>query len=161
MKPAFVMFFLLFCFSASGTGGTVRLAAPLGPTTCIDAADPDVWLVRTGGFWTQGKRFGHFRVVVIRKGIEHATEWAQLQVIESDDQVQKRKAITCVDLSTPGVKGYARDVTFSKATDKLTAISVKVQMKGMDDVVLDDVFLVSSEGKVSKLVEAKAVDFGD
>jgi hypothetical protein len=127
----------------------------------VDAAGPDVWLVRTGGFWKQGKRFGHFRVVVVRKGIEHATDWAQLQLLESNDQSQRRKVTTCVDLLTPGLKGHVRDVTFSKASDKLTAVAVKIEMKGMGEVVLEDVFLVSNDGKVSKLVDAKAVDLGD
>jgi hypothetical protein len=127
----------------------------------VEAAGPDVWLVRTGGFWKQGKRFGHFRVVVVRKGIEHATDWAQLQILESNDQTQKRRVTTCIDLNTPGIKGYARDVTFSKASNKLTAIAVKIEMKGMGDVVLEDVFLVSNDGKVSKLAEAKAVDLED
>jgi hypothetical protein len=148
---------LLLARSAAATTSSV----PLGPSTCIDAADPDAWLVKTGGFWKQGKRFGHFRVVVVRKGIEHATDWAQLQLIESDDQTQKRKAISCIDLHTPGVKGYARDITFAKATDKLTAINVMIEMKGMGDLTLEDVFLVSNDGKVSKLVEAKAVDLND
>jgi hypothetical protein len=52
-------------------------------------------------------------------------------------------------------------VTFSKASNKLTAIAVKIEMKGMGDVVLEDVFLVSNDGKVSKLAEAKAVDLED
>jgi hypothetical protein len=68
---------------------------------------------------------------------------------------------TCVDLLTPGLKGHVRDVTFSKASDKLTAVAVKIEMKGMGEVVLEDVFLVSNDGKVSKLVDAKAVDLGD
>lgn len=149
---------VLFCLHAVPTGAAL---APVRPATCIDAADPDVWLVKTGGFWKQGKRFGHFRIVVIRRGIEHATDWAQLQTIERDDQIQKSRAIACTDLNTPGVKGYARDVTFTKANNKLTAVSIKIEMKGMGDVVLEDVFLVSNEGKVSKLVEARAVDLED
>jgi hypothetical protein len=161
MRTLFFAGLLLLVFAAMAAAAIVEASGAFPSTACTNAADPDVWLVRTGGFWMQAKRYGQFRVVVLRRGIEHSTEWAQLQILESDDQAQKRRATRCVDLQTPGLKGYVRDVTFTKATGKLTAVSVRVEMKGMGELVLDDVFLVSGEGKISKLVEAKATDLGD
>jgi len=161
MRILVVLFFALVSFDLCPRVATATSSPSLPNTRCIDAADPDVWLARTGGFWRQGKHFGHFRVVVVRRGVEHAIDWAQLQVVESDDQSPNRRVTACIDLGTPGVKGYATDVTFSKASDKLTAVAVRIEMKGMGAVVLEDVFLVTNDGKVSRLVDAKAVDLGD
>jgi hypothetical protein len=155
MMPA-----LAVCVACAVVCGHTSSSAS-GATACIGGADPEVWLVKTGGFWEQGKRLGHFRIVVVRRGIEHATDWAQLQILERDDRAGKTKVAACVDLDTPSVKGHIRDVRFMKTPGKRTAIALEMQMNGMGEVVMQDIFLVSGEGKLSKLVEAKAVDLDD
>lgn len=147
--------------TAVASGRASASTGSLAPSACTSSADPDIWFLKTGGFWKQGSRFGHYRVAVLRRGIEHAVDWAQLQVVESDEKTQQRRVTACFDLQTPGLKGYVRDIRFKKAADKLTAIEIDIEMKDMGDIVLTDVFLISSDGKLTKLVNAKTTDLGD
>jgi hypothetical protein len=135
------------------------------PTTngsnCTEPTAPTVWLVKTGGFWRSGGRFGHYRVIVRREGVEHAIDRAELQILETNDKTAKREVAICTDLKTPGLKGYVEDITFRKVNDAVTAISLDISMKDMDEVVLREVILASRSGKVQRVVDAKSVDLQD
>jgi hypothetical protein len=137
-------------------GSKGATAAP--PAGCVEPADPSVWLVKTGGFWRAGGRFGHYRVIVRREGVEHASDRAELQIVLTNDKAAKQEISTCTDMKTPGLKGYVEDVTFKKVDDKVTAISLDLSMKSMNDVVVREIVLASYRGKVKRVVEASSLD---
>jgi hypothetical protein len=130
-----------------------------GPTkACQPASDGEVWMVKTGGLWKQGARYGHYRAVVLRKGIEHATDWVQVQFLEADDRTNTRRTSGCVNLSSPGLKGYVTDLSFKKIDDTRAALSIDIEMKAMNDLVLREVFLVDIKGEARRVVEARSVE---
>ena len=125
---------------------------------CLSATNDEVWLAKTGGLWTQGDHYGHYRVLVLRKGIEHAIDQVQVQWLEADDKANVRHARTCINLESPGLKGYVTDVSFKKVDNNRTAIGIDIEMKAMYDVVLREVYLVSAKAEVRRVVEGKYVD---
>jgi hypothetical protein len=131
---------------------------PKPSAACAPASDGEVWMVKTGGTWKQGARYGHYRAVVIRKGVEHATDWVQVQFMEADDKANVRRVRGCVNLDSPGLKGYVNDLSFKKIDDTHTAVSIDIEMKAMNDIVLRDVFVVDAKGEARRAVEAKSVE---
>ena len=138
----------------------VLAAAPVPHVAaCIATLDPGVWLAKTGGAWKQKERYGYLRVVVLRKGIEHATDWVQVQILEVDDKANLTRSRACVDLEAPGLKGYVKDVSFTKIDDTHVAVGLDVEMKAMNGVVLRDVFVIDAKAAAARrVVEAKSVE---
>ena len=54
-------------------------------------------MARSGGAWKQGARSGLYRAVVVRQGVEHATDWVQVQFLEVDDKANARRIRGCVN----------------------------------------------------------------
>jgi hypothetical protein len=142
-------------------GGTAH-GAPRKPDVvraCVAALDPHVWLVKTGGIWRQGDRYGHLRVVVQRKGIEHAIDWVQVQILESDDKAGEQRTRACLDLETPGLKGYVNDVTFTKIDDTHVAVGLDLEMKAMNGLALREIYVVDTRAPAAKrVIEAKSIE---
>jgi hypothetical protein len=61
-------------------------------------------------------------------------------------------------MKTPGLKGYVEDVSFTKVDDTVTAISLDLSMKAMNDLVVHEIVLASYRGKVKRVVDASFVD---
>lgn len=140
-------------------GGALAQPPKPGPSkACTPASDGEVWMVKTGGAWKQGGRYGHYRAVVVRKGIEHATDWVQVQLLEANDKTNARRVRGCVNLDSPGLKGYVSDLRFTKIDDTHAALSIDIEMKAMKEVVLRDVFVVDAGGAARRVVEAKSVE---
>lgn len=143
------------------SSGNQPLAAPKGAAAaraCSPSTGDDVWLVKTGGAWRQGTRYGYYRVVVQRKGIEHAADAVEVQISEANDQTGTKPIKTCVPLDTPGLKGHVSDVWFTKISDSRMAIGFDIEMKAMKGIVLREVFVVSSDGETKRVNEAKSVE---
>jgi hypothetical protein len=139
--------------------GFPRASFPIANgSSCTEPTAATVWLVKTGGFWRSAGRFGHYRVIVRREGVEHAIDRAELQILETNDKTGKREVATCTDLKTPGLKGYVEDIVFRKVSDAVTAISLDISMKAMDEVVLREVILASRLGKIQRVVDATSTD---
>ena len=128
------------------------------PAKCVPAADPEVWMLKTSGTWTRGKRYGYYRAIVLRKGIEHAMDQVQVQLLEADDKTNSVRVVTCVDLDTPGLKGYVTDLDFEKIDDTRMAVGIDIEMKAMNNIVLREVFLVDATGAAKRLVKADYVE---
>ena len=142
-------------------GPEVSRAQPAKPTaakSCLPAADGEVWMAKTAGTWKQGARYGYYRAIVVRKGIEHATDWVQVQLLEADDNANVRRVRGCINLESPGLKGYVSDLSFKKVSDNQMALSIDVEMKAMNDLVLREVFLIDSSGSARRIVEARYVE---
>jgi hypothetical protein len=140
-----------------------RLARAGGPAmeSCSTSGEADVWLMKTGGFWRSGGRYGHYRVVVKRVGVEHAIDWAELQIVEVDDRGNTRRITRCVPLRSPGLKGYVADVAFTKVDDTHANISLSIEMKALGRALRSEVFQVSPSEPPRRLVEAKGSEPDD
>jgi hypothetical protein len=141
-----------------GAPALAQQPKPAPAKACTPAADGEVWMVRTGGTWKQGARYGHYRAVVLRKGIEHASDWVQVQFLEADDKTNTRRVRGCVNLDSPGLKGYVSDLTFKKLDDTRTTLGIDIEMKAMNDVVLRDLFVIDAKGEARRVTEAKSVE---
>lgn len=64
-----------------------------------DGVAPNIHQVVSGGYWSQGKREGFFRVIVISGGVEHVAHRLYLQWLEIDLDIQSYSVA-----STRGVK---------------------------------------------------------
>jgi hypothetical protein len=140
-------------------------AAPAGVarkpegSRCVATLDPQVWLVKTGGPWKQVDRYGLLRIVVLRKGMEHAMDAVQVQILEADDKANEQRLRACVDLEGPGLKAYVTDVTFTKVDDTHVAVGLDLEMKAMNWVVLREIYIVDVKaGAAKRVVEAKTVE---
>jgi len=141
---------------------TLAASAPLeGASSCADPSADSVWLVRTGGFWRAGGKFGHYRVVVHREGVEHARDRVELQVLVTDAKKGRRAVAKCTELESPGLKGHVEDVRVQEIDDKVSAVYLDISMKAMSDVVLREVFLASYRGNTDRIQEATSVDLQD
>jgi len=139
---------------APASGGAAAAAAK----ACVPAPDAEVWMVKTSGTWKQGPRSGYYRVLVLRKGIEHANERVQVQFLEADDKANLRRLRGCVNLDSPGLKGYVSDLGFKKLDDTRIMLSIDIDMKAMNDVTLRELFLIDVKGEARRIVEAKSVE---
>lgn len=127
-----------------------------GDVACSTAAiDPDVWMVKSGGLWKLNGEYGNYRVLVVRRGVEHAMDHIEVQVTTVN---HKRGIRHCSVVESPGLKGYVTDIRIHPIGTTRAAIEVDVDMKAMDGVILKEVFLASADGQVTPLVEAKYVD---
>ncbi len=126
---------------------------------CLAPTDDDVWMVRSGGYWKQEGRYGDFRVILTRTGVEHAQDRVQVQI--SGDDGKNRTILRCLDLPSPGLKGYVQDIRIRSVDDRVAAIELPVEIKAMEGIVLLDAFLVSVDGKVEQISEAKYADVTD
>jgi hypothetical protein len=125
---------------------------------CVAATDAEVWMVKTSGTWKQGPRYGYYRALVLRKGIEHASDRVQVQFLEADDKANVRRPRGCVNLESPGLKGHVSDFSFKKVDDTHTLLSIDIDMKAMNDLTLRDVFLIDARGEARQIVDAKSVE---
>jgi hypothetical protein len=150
-----VVLLVVLVLGAEGPPAKSRVAQPAG---CHPVASSDVWLSKTGGSWQDGAKYGYYRALAIRKGLEHATDWVQIQILEAHEKSNSVQPKLCADLDTPGLKGYVVDFVFSKLSDKRVALGIDIRMKSMHDIVLREVLLVDHDGKATRLVEAKPVE---
>lgn len=126
---------------------------------CVDPVATDVWMVKSGGLWKDGDHYGNYRVILSRKGVEHARDDVQVQI--SRIEGRERSIVHCVDLKSPGLKGYVADIRIHSISEQAAAIELSIEMKAMEDIVLQDVFLVSADGSVQQIAEAKYLDLLD
>jgi len=123
---------------------------------CVDLSSPDIWMLKSRGTWTDGDDYGHYRVVVYRKtGRDHSQDRVQVQITQAKERL--RVAVRCIDLDTPGLKGYVRDIRIQPVNDQAAAIELSIEMKAMEGVILQDVFLVAAAGRVEKILDASKV----
>ena len=128
-------------------------------TPCIEPASADVWMIETGGLWNAGEKFGNFRVVLMRQGLEHSSDKIQVQIRRLDEPV--KEILRCIDLSSPGAQGYVTKIRIHSINDSSAAIELSVVMKAMYEIILQDVFLVSINGTVKQIQKARYEDVSD
>ena len=100
-----------------------------------EAAPPDSMLlsdvrvvqVVTGGSWVDGTRRGHFRVVVIRDGVDVAHHTTYLQWLERQGLTERVELLESVDLHTLAARWYAILAPEIKLSRGMWLLNVDVQ----------------------------------
>ena len=115
-------------------------------TDCVPVLAPDVWMSKTGGLWTQGDRYGHYRVVVVRSGVEHSIDRVQLEILRVKDET--RTIVHCIALPSPGLKGHVIDLRIHSISESAAVVTLDIEMKAMEGIVLRDAFIVAPTGQV-------------
>lgn len=137
--------------------------------TCSSwADDPErkiehLWLAKTSGTWKENGMYGYYRVMVYRKlGEAHAWDSVFVDILEHQESKERdhtKKLKKSIELDVPGYKGYIRDVSFHQINSVTMAILFDIEMKGMEGLVLREIFLISPSGDTRKLVQAEWHDF--
>lgn len=122
-----------------------------------------LWLAKTAGIWEENGKHGRYRVMAYRNpGAAHAWDSVFVDILEQQQgktRAPAREVRKRIELDVPGYKGYVRDVSFKKINATTMAVLFDLEMKGMEGLVLREIFLVSPNGDARKLVEAKWRDF--
>ena len=129
-------------------------------TDCVPALGPDVWQVKTGGLWEQGDWYGHYRVVVVRSGVEHSFDHVQVQIMRVVDH-KTWTIVRCIALPSPGLKGYVVDLRIHSVSKSAAVVTLDIEMKAMDGTILMDAFIVAPTGQVREVSTAKSKDLLD
>lgn len=120
--------------------------------------DDYLWMVKTAGTWSGGNKVGFYRVKVYRvPGEAHSGDDVVVEILEQDGS-GKRFIKKSVQLDVPGYRGYIRDISFKKIDEERMAIIFDMEMKAMEGLVLREILLISPNGEVKTLVEAKYHD---
>jgi hypothetical protein len=128
-----------------------------GPTLAAESDSPDVkgdvWLVRTQGTWTDGERYGYYRVVVSRHLAEHSADTTSVQILEvkGDRLAHSLELLRSVDLPVPEYEGYIRDIMFSDVSTDTIAIQFQIEAKYPVGNIFTRTFHVSTDGAFKEL----------
>lgn len=144
-------YFLVF-ISVIGIAFTVPVNAS------SPAVPPSLWMAKTAGTWKSGSDYGFYRVAVYRLTGEHASDTVEIQIVKAGSDGSAKEVIKTVTLESPGYQGYVQGISFTKINDQLMSISLDIEMKAMDGIVLREVYLVNPDGNVRNLVKAKYQD---
>lgn len=123
--------------------------------------DDYLWMAKTAGSWSYGNKVGFYRVKVYRvPGEAHSGDDVVVDILERDGS-GKRFIKKIVPLDVPGYRGHIRDISFKKIDGERMAIIFDIEMKAMEGLVLREILLISPNGEVKTLVEAKYRDIYD
>ena len=128
----------------------------LADSSCVTAASEHVWHIESGGLWEVGKAAGNYRVVVTKVGVEHSQDKVQVQLSRITDSA--REIIRCIDLDSPGLQGYVTGIRIHSINSSAAAIELAIEMKAMEGVILQSVYLVSVNGTVREIQKATYTD---
>lgn len=90
-------------------------------------------------------------------GREHAQDFIQVDIFKRLE-TGKLQTIKTIDLPSPGYKGYVDSFSFKSVGSDRVALSIHIEMKAMDDLVLTEIYLIDNSGKFKQVTEAKYVD---
>jgi hypothetical protein len=128
-----------------------------GLTLAAESDSPDVngdvWLVRTQGTWTEGERYGYYRVVVSRHLAEHSADTTAVQILEAkgDRLAHTLELLRSVDLPVPEYEGYIRDIMFSDVSADTIAIQFQIEAKYPVGNIFTRTFHVRTDGAFKEL----------
>lgn len=134
----------------------IALAVPANAAS--PAVPPSLWMAKTAGTWKSGSDYGFYRVAVYRLTGEHASDTVEIQIIKAGSDGSAKEVIKTVPLESPGYQGYVQEISFTKINDQLMSISLDIEMKAMEGIILREIYLVTPDRKVRNLVKAKYQD---
>jgi len=88
MRSTCVVIQLVLALALSAPGAVAN-----AETSDVKQIDPDVAYVSSGGMWTEGERYGSYRIVVIREGVEHTATSAFAQWLWFDESKSQQVVI--------------------------------------------------------------------
>ena len=110
--------------------------------------DSNLWML---------KSYGPYKAKVYKlPGRGASGDYVQVDIYDVSDDGH-RKLIKTVDLPTPGYKGYVKDIKFYSVENDRVAILFEIDMKGMEGVVLNDLFIMEASGQYKMLVDAESI----
>lgn len=118
----------------------------------------DLWLSKSIGVWEKGKKYGYFKVLVYRTGLEHARDKVKVLITQADTKNNRQKIKHEQWLDSPGYKGYVEGVSLKILNPDKLILGIDIEMKGMDGVVMKEVYIIDSKGKVKQVVNVKYKD---
>ena len=118
----------------------------------------DLWLSKSIGVWENGKKYGYFKVLVYRSGLEHAGDKIRVMITQADTNNNRQKIKHERWLDSPGYKGFVEGISLKIIKPDKLILGLDIEMKGMEGVVMKEVYIIDSKGKVKKLVDAKYKD---
>lgn len=120
--------------------------------------DDYLWMVKTAGIWSGEDIVVFYRVKVYRvPGEAHSGDDVVVEILEQDSS-GKQFIKKSVQLDVPGYRGYIKDVSFKEIDGERMAIVFDIKMKAMEGLVLREILLISPNGEVKTIVEAKYRD---
>ena len=118
----------------------------------------ELWLSKSVGVWEKGQDYGYFKVLVYRTGLEPAGDKVQVIVTRADTKKNRQTVKLTKWLDTPGYKGYVNDIDLKILKPDKLILGLDIEMKGMDGVVLKEVYIVEMNGVVKKVTDAEYKD---
>lgn len=118
-----------------------------------------LFMCKTGGTW-EGKdsTYGYYKALVFREGLEAAKDRILIQITQMNEKTEKETVKKQFWLDSPGIKGYITDLTFTQIDGERMALSLDIQMKAMENLVLREIFILRPNGSFKKIVNAEYVD---
>lgn len=124
----------------------------------LAANEADLWLVKTQGVWKQANDWGYYQVRVYREGSEHSKDRVEVWQTQILNDTGVAKIKNKIALPGPGIKGYVKDIEFSKIDEQHMLVILNIEMKAMNEITLKEVYRVYADGKVKLLKSAEYFD---
>lgn len=106
----------------------------------------DVWLVKSTGTWSHAEAYGYYRVVLYRKGGEHAEDAVQVEILQATGDFRPLVRIKVIPLPVPEYEGFVRDIAFGKHTDTSIDIIFDIELKVPEGRLRRDTYKVDISG---------------
>lgn len=117
-----------------------------------------LWMAKSAGIWKSGDRYGYYKALVFREGIEAAKDKLLIVITQVDPKNNTQEIIKKYWLNTPGIKGFVTGLAFNMITEDRMALSVDIEMKAMEGIVLREIFLLGPDGSFKRITNADYVD---
>lgn len=122
------------------------LLSPLHAAASLDLGDigridPDIAYVASGGMWTEGARYGSFRLIVIREGVEHTATSAFAQWLCFDESRSKE-----IIVASEPVADLRRDLS-----DLIVNVTFDYSVKESGEFILNLRDRASGSARILKL----------
>jgi len=117
----------------------------------------NLFLAKTVGIWSKDKAYGYFKVIVYREGLEHSIDKVRVLITKVNSKSNNQIVIKDIQLKSPGLKGYIHDLSLIVVNNQLS-LGLDIEMKGMDNIVLRESYLIDKDGTVKIIMPVKYID---
>jgi hypothetical protein len=124
---------------------------------------PTLWMAQSAGIWKTGDDYGYYKVLVFKQIMEHSRDRVLVQITgllppEKGAEVGTEVVLHSFWLDTPGIKGYIDAIHFQMIDDQRMALMLDIRMRGMDEVVLRELYVLHPDGTYKLLQSADQID---
>ena len=122
-----------------------------------DLNESNIFLAKSVGIWSKDKSYGYFKVIVYRVGLEHARDKVRVLITKVNTKLNKQIIIKDIQLKSPSIKGYIHDLSLMVVNNQLS-LGIDIEMKGMENIILRESYLINKDGVVKVIMPVKYVD---